>query len=139
MEKIETVGQLRKVITASNGELIIGKFKLKYNESENSDIDIYFESDLVQWYGSSLTDEVNLQEEGMYSVSSVISESREKNERHVQKNRELEERVAELEKDNIRLKNQGTDNVLAQGKVIAYEKILFDIPKMTIENPVLKD
>jgi len=112
---IKTVGDLRNIIRQNGGSLVIGQIKIDY--IEGSDIDIYFDDSLVQWYNSSCEDSDSLINEEAYNFTDSPSQIREKEGNSRKKLREAEEKIIELEK-NI------DKNNLTVGKVEAYENIL---------------
>lgn len=114
-KKIETIGDLREVIKQNGGELKIGKLTLAYEE--NGDIDINFDDSLIQWFSASNNDTFSLTDEATYTYQDSPTQVREEEGVKWKEYREMEKKLAELEKT-------ATDNNLALGKVEAYEKIL---------------
>lgn len=112
---IKTVGDLRNLIKENGGSLTIGQIEMVYNDG--GDIDIHFDSSLVEWYNSSCEDNASLVDEEVYNFTDSPSQVREKEGGEGKKLREAEEKIVELEK----IVN---NNSLAAGKVVAYENVL---------------
>jgi len=86
-------------------------------EGKGEDIDIKFDGELIQWYGSAQDNNNNLIMEGGYSTTNTISEQR-------RRNRELSKELDELKETMKVLEKNSVDNSLALGKVVAYENVL---------------
>lgn len=131
---MKTVGELRKLIADNGGELKIGGLTFTYDGKD--DIDVSFAGELIMWFGSGNNENDLLTDEGNFSVSSTFKELKDKVKVSQDLNltlQTLQTEKEELEKTVEGLKHVANDNVLAVGKVAAYEKLLFSNRKLSLE------
>lgn len=125
METIKTVGDLKKLIAASEGDLKIGPFSFRHipdeDETVKVDVDIYFNDTLFAWFSGPQDDAA------LDSGFSVAGEFKD-----IKKNEaEFKMKISALETENETLKSEKAVVVdlletqkLSAGKVEAYEKLL---------------
>ncbi len=113
---MKTIDDLKKLVKENGGKLEIGLISIQ-NKDEDGDIDIYFDEDLIQWYGSSNIGTESLNDKSSYSTYEDIKNNK-------TKIREQRDKIKELE-DQLEIKSKQTaETSLAEGKVAAYELLL---------------
>ena len=112
--KIETVGNLRKLVDDNNGAFRIGTLSFANNDG---DIDVRHRGDIVMWFSSELKDENSLI--GTESVTGIFYE---KESDFCEP--DPQEEINKLKSEIVTLKQSVKDCGLNAGKVVAYENIL---------------
>lgn len=119
---MKTVGELRKLISECDGKLIIGKIYFAYKEE--GDIDINLDGKLASYIRSSVSDETNLADGCIDYIYDFWDKLEPKDDDKDDVISLLKDKVAELEKENVEIKECAVSYSKKKGMVEAYEKIL---------------
>ena len=131
---MKTIEDLKRLVSENKGELKIGALIFKWDGKDDSDIDVSLNDDLVMWFGSGNKDTDSLTDDGAYTVSSNYTEMKAQNQKYRNENRALEVEFDKLQKQVGELQEKLNKSGLADGKAAAYERVLFEGRKITIEN-----
>lgn len=125
MQKLETVGDLRKFIETQGGEFRLGKISISSESGE--DVDIKYNNETMEWIPLSMEDERELSEVSIYSHMGEwgkIKKEEPKPEPEVETQPEPKSNKEEQEKAMEMIKRQGAADIM--------EKILMG-RKVTLE------
>lgn len=124
---MRTVKALRKAIKANDGELVIGKLRIK---SSDGDIDFHLENKLIAWINKSVNEDAKVEEIAMTVNSGVFANSDQENrlaeaekEVEVVKN-DLSNALNDIVELNKKLEEAEAKPAIKDGMIFAYEKVL---------------